>query len=93
MRAEALSRLKFLVIMDPLAVETAEFWKNHGEFNDVDPTKIQTEVFRLPTTCFAEERGSLVSSSRVLQWHWQGAEPPGEARSDLRDHVGPPCAC
>jgi formate dehydrogenase major subunit len=80
---EALSRLKFLVVMDPLAIETAEFWKNHGEFNDVDPTKIQTEVFRLPTTCFAEERGSLVSSSRVLQWHWQGAEGPGQVRSDL----------
>ncbi|SAK64627.1 formate dehydrogenase subunit alpha [Caballeronia pedi] len=78
-----LSKLKWLVIMDPLATETSEFWKNHGEFNDVDASKIQTEVFRLPTTCFAEERGSLVSSSRVLQWHWQGAAAPGEARSDL----------
>jgi formate dehydrogenase major subunit len=78
-----LSKLKWLVIMDPLATETSEFWKNHGEFNDVDASKIQTEVFRLPTSCFAEERGSLVSSSRVLQWHWQGAEPPGEAKSDL----------
>ncbi|BAN25786.1 formate dehydrogenase alpha subunit [Caballeronia insecticola] len=78
-----LSKLKWLVIMDPLATETSEFWKNHGEFNDVDASKIQTEVFRLPTTCFAEERGSLVSSSRVLQWHWQGAVGPGEARSDL----------
>ena len=80
---EALSRLKFLVVMDPLAVETAEFWKPHGEFHKVDPALIQTEVFRLPTTCFAEERGSLVSSSRVLQWHWQGAEPPWQTRSDL----------
>ena len=79
---EALSKLKFLVVMDPLETETAEFWKPHGEFNVVDPAKIQTEVFRLPTTCFAEERGSLVSSSRVLQWHWQGAEPPGKARPD-----------
>jgi formate dehydrogenase major subunit len=78
-----LSKLKWLVIMDPLATETSEFWKNHGEFNDVDASKIQTEVFRLPTSCFAEERGSLVSSSRVLQWHWQGTTPPGEARSDL----------
>lgn len=78
-----LSKLKFLVVMDPLETETAEFWKPHGEFHDVDPTQIQTEVFRLPTTCFAEERGSLVSSSRVLQWHWQGAEPPGKARSDI----------
>ena len=78
-----LARLKFLVVMDPLETETAEFWKPHGEFHDVDPATIQTEVFRLPTTCFAEERGSLVSSSRVLQWHWQGAEPPGKARSDI----------
>ncbi len=78
-----LSKLKYLVVMDPLETETAEFWKNHGEFHDVDSSKIQTEVFRLPTTCFAEEAGSLVSSSRVLQWHWQGAEPPGKARSDI----------
>ena len=80
---EGLSRLKYLVVMDPLNVETSEFWKPHGEFHVVDSSKIMTEVFRLPTTCFAEERGSLVSSSRVLQWHWQGAEPPGQARSDL----------
>lgn len=80
---EALSKLKFLVVMDPLAVETAEFWRPFGVFHEVDPAKIQTEVFRLPTTCFAEERGSLVSSSRVLQWHWQGAEGPGQTRSDL----------
>ena len=80
---EALSKLKWLVIMDPLETETAEFWKSHGEFHKVDPAQIQTEVFRLPTTCFAEERGSLVSSSRVLQWHWQGVEPPGKARSDI----------
>jgi formate dehydrogenase major subunit len=39
----ALAKLKFLVIMDPLATETSEFWQNHGEFNDVDPAKIQTD--------------------------------------------------
>ncbi|MGF6935306.1 formate dehydrogenase major subunit [Paraburkholderia sp. UCT70] len=79
----AFSKLKWLVIMDPLATETSEFWRNHGEFNDVDASKIQTEVFRLPTSCFAEENGSLVNSGRVLQWHWRGAEPPGEAKTDL----------
>ena len=77
----ALAKLKFLVIMDPLATETSEFWRNFGEHNDVDPSKIQTEVFRLPTPCFAEEDGALVNSSRWLQWHWKGAEPPGEART------------
>src|ERR1700709_2148718 len=34
---EALAKLKWLVIMDPLATETSEFWKNYGEHNDVDP--------------------------------------------------------
>ena len=32
----ALSKLKFLVVMDPLQTETARFWENHGEYNDAD---------------------------------------------------------
>lgn len=78
----ALSKLKYLVIIDPLATETSEFWRNFGEYNDVDPSKIKTTVFRLPSTCFAEEDGSLVNSGRWLQWHWKGAEAPGEAKPD-----------
>jgi len=77
-----LSKLKFLVIIDPLATETADFWKNYNEHNDVNSKDIQTTVFRLPSTCFAEEDGSLTNSGRWLQWHWKGAEPPGEARGD-----------
>jgi formate dehydrogenase major subunit len=84
----ALSKLKFLVIMDPLVTETSEFWRNFGDLHDVDSSKIQTEVFRLPTTCFAEEDGTLVSSGRWLQWHWKGADPPGESRSDLEIMAG-----
>src|SRR5688572_16399688 len=84
----SLSNLKFLVIMDPLVTETSEFWRNYGAHNDVDPSKIQTEVIRLPTTCFAEEDGALVNSGRWLQWHWKGAEPPGEARSDIEIMAG-----
>jgi len=79
---ESLSKLKFLVIIDPLVTETSEFWKNYGEHNDVRSEDIQTTVFRFPSTCFAEEDGSLVNSSRWLQWHYKGAEPPGEARGD-----------
>lgn len=84
----ALAKLKFLVIMDPLVTETSEFWRNFGVLNDVDASSIQTEVFRLPTTCFAEEDGALVNSGRWLQWHWKGAEPPGEARSDINIMAG-----
>ena len=79
----ALSKLKFMVVMDPLATDTSEFWKNFGDANDVDPSAIQTEVFRLPTSCFAEEEGALVNSGRWLQWHWKGAEPPGQAKTDI----------
>jgi formate dehydrogenase major subunit len=39
-------------------------------------------VFRLPSSCFAEEDGSLVNSGRTLIWHWKGADPPGEAKQD-----------
>ena len=84
----ALAKLKYLVVMDPLATETASFWENHEEYNRADPEKIQTEVFRLPTSCFAEEDGTLVNSSRWLQWHWKGAEPPGRAKSDLEIMAG-----
>jgi formate dehydrogenase major subunit len=78
----ALAKLKYLVVIDPLVTETSEFWKNFGPHNDVDSAKIQTEVIRLPSTCFAEEEGSITNSGRWLQWHYKGADPPGEALSD-----------
>ena len=81
-KIRGLSKLKFLVTMDPLATETSGFWKNFGPYNNVDTAKIQTEVFRLPTTCFAEEDGSIVNSGRRLQCRGQGegAFQPGRDR-------------
>lgn len=78
----SLSKLKYLVIMDPLETETARFWENHGEYNDVDTASIQTEVYQLPTSCFAEDEGALVNSGRWLQWHWPAQNPPGDAKRD-----------
>jgi formate dehydrogenase major subunit len=78
-----LSKLKFLVTIDPLNTETSEFWKNYGEHNDVKSEEIQTTVFRLPSTCFAEDEGSITNSGRWLQWHWKAAPPPGEAKTDI----------
>ena len=77
-----LAKLKYLVVMDPLETETSEFWKNFGPLNDVNPADIKTEVFRLPTTCFAEETGSFTNSSRVIQWKEKAVDPPGEAKTD-----------
>ncbi len=70
----ALSRLKYMVVIDPLSTETARFWQPHGEFNNVDLSQVETEVFRLLSSCFAEEDGLVANSSRWLQWHWAAAE-------------------
>ena len=78
----ALAKLKYLVVMDPLETETSEFWKNFGPLNDVKPAEIKTEVFRLPTSCFAEETASFTNSSRVISWKEKAIDPPGEAKVD-----------
>ena len=78
----SLAKLKYLVVIDPLETETSRFWENHGTFNDVDSASIQTEVYQLPSTCFAEDEGALVNSGRWLQWHWAAQNPPGEAKHD-----------
>jgi len=71
-----------MVVFDPLETETSEFWKNFGPLNDVDPAKIRTEVFRLPTACFAEETGTFTNSSRVISWKEKAVDPPGQAKVD-----------
>ena len=83
----ALAKLKYMVVIDPLRTDTSEFWRNFGAFNNVKPEEIQTEVIRLPSSCFAEDPGTFTNSGRVIQWHWAGAEPPGEAKSD-REIIG-----
>ncbi len=80
---DALAKLKYLVVIDPLVTDTSEFWKNHGELNEVDASKIPTEVFRLPADCFAEDTGSFTNSGRVIQWHWKAADGPGESKGDI----------
>lgn len=77
-----LSKLKYLVVIDPVHTETAHFFENHGEMNDADPASIATEVFLLPAATFAEDDGTFTNSGRVIQWHWKAAEPPGQAKSD-----------
>jgi formate dehydrogenase major subunit len=77
-----LSKLKFLVVIDPVHTETAHFFENHGEMNDADPSKIDTEVFLLPAATFAEDDGTFTNSGRVIQWHWKAAEPPAQVKND-----------
>ena len=80
--SQAMAKLKYMVVMDPLETETSEFWKNFGPLNDVKPEEIQTEVFRFPTTCFAEETGTFTNSSRVINWKEKAVDGPGESKPD-----------
>src|SRR5467141_1706360 len=75
---QALSNLKWLVVMDPLPTTSSEFWKAPG----MDPAKINTEVFMLPTTHWIEKDGSFTNSGRWAQWKDQVIPPDGEARDD-----------
>jgi formate dehydrogenase major subunit len=75
---QALANLKWLVIMDPLPTTSSEFWRAPG----MDPAKIQTEVFMLPTTHWIEKDGSFVNSGRWSQWKDAVIPPEGEARHD-----------
>jgi len=78
----ALSKLKFLVVGDNYQIETATFWKAPKQYGGPDSSQIQTEVFQLPCSGFAETDGSFTNSARWLQWKWKALDPPGQAKTD-----------
>ena len=75
---QALTNLKWLVVMDPLPTTSSEFWHAPG----IDPTQVKTEVFLLPTTHWIEKDGSFTNSGRWAQWKDQVIPPQGQARHD-----------
>ncbi len=75
---KSLSKLKWMVAMDPLPTTASEFWRSPG----VDPAAIDTEVFFLPCTHWIEKDGSFTNSGRWAQWKWKALEPEGEIRDD-----------
>src|SRR5215831_1247728 len=75
---EALAKLKWLVVMDPLPTTSSEFWHRPG----ADAKSIQTEVFMVPTTHWIEKDGSFVNSGRWVQWKDQVIPADGQARHD-----------
>lgn len=76
---KALDKLEWLVDLNLWETETNAFWKRPG----VDPTDIQTEVFRLPAADSVEKEGSITNSGRWIQWRWKGAEPLEDCKPDL----------
>ena len=66
---------------DFFPIESATFWKEGPD--NPDPTTIGTEVFFMPAATSIEKAGSFTNTERLLQWHDQAIDPPGDCRSDL----------
>ena len=76
LQVEGLRRLDWLVVRDLALIETADFWRDA-------PEKFPTEVFFFPAAAHTEKDGSFTNTQRLLQWHHQAIDPPGDCRSDL----------
>jgi len=85
---EALAKLKFPGGGSThLATETSEFWKNFGESTMLEPSKIQTEVFRLlPPLCgggrFLWQLKPCTAMAII-----RGLTPPGEAQGAMPEII------
>jgi formate dehydrogenase major subunit len=80
-----MSHLKWLVVRDLNLIESATFWKDGPEIEtgEMRTQDIGTEVFFFPAASHVEKDGTFTQTQRMLQWHHQAVEPPGDARSEL----------
>ena len=69
---QAMSKLKWKVVIDPFMLDTAEFWKAPG----MNPAEIDTEVLYLPSSHWIERDGSFTNSGRWAQWKEEAVPPP-----------------
>ena len=75
---DAMSKLKWKVVIDPFMLDSAEFWKAPG----MNPAEIDTEVLYLPSSHWIERDGSFTNSGRWAQWKEKAVDPPIGVRSD-----------
>jgi formate dehydrogenase major subunit len=85
LQRKGLRNLEWLVVRDFSLIEIAEFWKDSPEHErgEVRTEDITTEVFFFPAATHTEKDGSFTQTQRLVQWHHQAIEPPGDARSEL----------
>jgi formate dehydrogenase major subunit len=85
MQRMAMANLDWLVVRDFSLIESATWWTNGPEIEsgELRTADVKTEIFFLPAAAHTEKDGSFTNTQRMLQWHHQAVEPPGEARSDL----------
>ena len=73
---KAMDNLEWLVTSELHHSETTDNWHRPG----VDPKKVKTEVFLLPSAHRLEKEGSVTNSGRWLLWHYKAVEPAFEAK-------------
>jgi len=85
MQRRGMANLDWLVVRDLVMIESATFWKDGPEIEtgELRTADIGTEVFFMPAAAHTEKNGSFTNTQRMLQWHHQAVEPPGDARSEL----------
>jgi formate dehydrogenase major subunit len=85
LQRKGLAKLEWLVVRDPVLIETAEFWQRSPEIasGELRPEDIQTEVFFFPAAAHTEKEGTFTNTQRLLQWREKAVEPPGDARSEM----------
>lgn len=85
MQRRGLANLDWLVVRDLVMIESASFWLDGPEIatGELRTEDIGTEVFVFPAAAHTEKSGSFTNTQRMLQWHRQAVEPPGDARSEL----------
>lgn len=85
MQRHGLANLDWLVVRDLVMIESASFWLDGPEIatGELRTEDIGTEVFVFPAAAHTEKSGSFTNTQRMLQWHRQAVEPPGDARSEL----------
>ena len=85
MQRLGMSHLKWLVVRDFNVIESATFWKDSPEIatGELRTQDIGTEVFFFPAASHVEKDGTFTQTQRMLQWHHQAVDPPGDCRSEL----------
>ena len=78
-----MSKLKFLIVMDPLQTESSEFWKNFGESNNVNPADIQTGSIPFTNYLFRRRRWLYCQLWSLGTMALEGCDQPGEALPDV----------
>ena len=80
-----LANLEWLVVRDVADTETASFWRDGHliRSGELRPQDIGTEVFLMPGSLAGEKAGTFTNTHRLIQWHDQVVQAPGDSRSEL----------